>query len=128
MYRAKVENWGESSFQAEIGEHGFMMDVEGRGIGPVEALLASLCACVGHHVRNFLRQKVAEPVRFTIQASADSTADGSRLGDIDLRIELEPNRLDPHLNDALLAVAGKCKIHNTLKANSTINKTLGILG
>jgi len=128
MYRATIENHGDSSYHATAGGFGFVMDTEGRGVGPVDALLASLCACVGHYVRDFLRLKAIEPIRFTVESSAESTADGTRLGDIDVRIQLMGPALDPKLRQELLVFVEKCKIHSSLKTNSKITKTVECVG
>ena len=124
MYRASTENKGDSKHYATTKNHHFMMDTAGQASNPVDALLASLCACLGHNVRDYLREKKHTYNAFTISASAEPTEDQKRLSDINVSIDLKDTQLDEHQRDELLKYVERCKVYNTLKANSRILITL----
>jgi len=126
MYSAIVDNFSDSSFHARSGDFGFVMDIEGHGINPINALMASLGACLGHYVRDYLRKENLDYRRFSVQASAGASQDGLRLGDIAVVIETSGISLTEKQKAELLRSVEVCKIHNTLIANSKISKVLNV--
>jgi uncharacterized OsmC-like protein len=124
MYSSIVENTGDTSYRATIGDYGFTMDTAGRGINPVDGLVATLCACLGHYVRDFMHDRRLAYSRFTVEAKADATADGLRLGDVTVVVAISGANLDEQQKADLLGYLDRCKIHNTLRANSQITKVV----
>ncbi len=124
-YSASVENRGDSTFQATTTHSTFLMGTAGRGANPIDTLLASLCACLGHYARDYLRDQKVATDGFTVKASATGTPDGRRLGEIDVQIDVPGARLDPRQRAELLATADRCKVHNTLKAACTVRVGVG---
>lgn len=115
-YTASVENKGDSMFQVTTRHSTFLMGTAGRGANPIDTFLASLCGCLGHYVRDYLRDQKLATDGFTVKAAATATPDGIRLAEIDVRIDVAGVRLDDRQRAELLAVAERCKIHNTLRA------------
>jgi uncharacterized OsmC-like protein len=52
MYTAMTDNHGDSRHYATTKDHTFVIDTEGKGANPVETLLAGLCGCLGHWIRD----------------------------------------------------------------------------
>ncbi len=128
MYRAMVENKGDSKYYATATDHHFVMDTEGQGAGPVDVLLASLCACLGHYVREYAREHEIAYDAFTVTAESNLAQDGTRLSDIGVSIDLRDARLAEQQQAELLKYIERCKIRNTLKANSDIIASLAAVG
>ena len=124
MYSASIENSGDTKYHATTGTFGFVMDTDDHGVQPVDALMASLCACLGHYVRDFLNEQKAAYSSFTVEAKAGLAQDGQRLGEISALIAINGARLDDRQQSGLLTYVEKCKIYNTLSANSPIVKNL----
>ena len=55
MYAVTIENRGDARFHATSRGHEFVIGPQGAGANPGDTLLAALCACVGHYVRQFLK-------------------------------------------------------------------------
>lgn len=124
MYHASVENYGDLKFQAATKNYNFSMAVNGEGANPVETLLAGLCGCIGHYVRDFLSERKLFCPAFAIKAEGRQTEDKSRLSEIDLWLDLKNVRLEKREEADLLKYVEKCKLHNTLKGACKINLTL----
>jgi uncharacterized OsmC-like protein len=121
MYKATVENWGDSRFLATTRHSSFAMDTQGKGANPVDTLLAALCGCVGHYVRDFLGDKAVALPGFGVTAEATATEDQSKLASISVRIDLGSVRLGDAREAELLAIVGKCKVLGTLKVGCPID-------
>lgn len=125
MYAVTIENKGDARYHATSRGHAFVLGPEGQGANPGDTLLAALCGCVAHYVRQFLRERRIPFDGFRLEARAESTPDESRLARIDVRIDTGAVPLDDRQRAELLAHAERCKIHNTLKAACTVEIALG---
>ena len=125
MYRASIENLGDTQYHATTKDGTFVLDTAGRGVNPVDALLASLCACVGHYVRDYLRNEGTPYGAFTVDAEADATADQKKLAGITLWIDLGDTALTPPQRARLLAFVERCKVHGTLRDGCPIETRWG---
>jgi uncharacterized OsmC-like protein len=125
MYAITIENRGDARYHATSRGYGFVLGPDGEGANPGDALLAALCACIGHYVRQFVRERGIAPDGFAIEAEADSTPDQARLAAIDVRIDLGRAALDDAARADLLARVERCKIHNTLTAACAVRGALG---
>lgn len=124
-YGAAVENRGDSTYLATTRHGSFVMSTDGRGVNPVDTLLASLSACIAHYSRDFLRDHDVAAEALTVHASATPTPDGGRLAEIDVRIEVMGAVLNAEQRRDLLRATEHCKVHNTLKAGCVIRVTAG---
>jgi len=115
MYRASVENWGDSRFYVTTRHASFAMDTQGKGANPVDTLLAAACGCVGHYVRDYLRDQAVSCPTFVVTAEATSTPDQSRLAGMTIRIDLGPVHLGEAREVELLRTVEKCKVLGTLR-------------
>ena len=101
-----------------------MLDTEGNGSNPIDALLASLCGCMGHMTREYLAKNGINSDGFTIQAESTLTTDGIRLSDIKLSIDMKNTIFKNQQKAGLLEYIEKCKIFNTLKSGCSIKTVL----
>ena len=125
MYTVTMENRGDTRFHATSRGYEFVIGPKGAGANPGDTLLAALCGCVGHYVREFLAERGLASSGFSLSAEAESTPDESQLARIDVRIALGSTALDEAGRRDLLAAAERCKIHNTLKAACQVTVSLG---
>ena len=124
MYAVRIENKGDTRFHATSRGYGFVLGPQGAGANPGDTLLAGLCACVGHYVREFLRERKLASSGFAVSAEAEATPDESRLARIDVRIDLGATSLDEPSQRALIAAAERCKLRNTLAAACPVTISL----
>jgi uncharacterized OsmC-like protein len=125
MYAMEMENRGDTRYHARSRGYEFVLGPQGAGANPGDTVLAGLCACVGHYVRDFLKGRGLASHGFALQAEAESTPDESRLASIAVWIDLGDLPLDDAGRTQLLAAAARCKIHNTLKAACPVTLALG---
>lgn len=125
MYVATIENRGDARYHATSKGYGFVLGPEGQGANPGDTLLVALSGCIGHYVRQFLRERRIPFNGFSLAARGDSTADATRLARIDVRIDLGRLELGERDEAALLAYVERCKIYNTLKAACPVEVALG---
>lgn len=124
MYRASVENRGDSRHYATTRHAGFVLDTEGKGSNAIDTLLASLCGCLGHYVRDYLQVRQIAYRSYEIAAEAGVTPDKSRLGGISVSIDLKEVQLDDRQAAELLAFVGQCKVRTALADNPGVTVTL----
>jgi uncharacterized OsmC-like protein len=114
MYAVTIENRGDARYHATSRGYGFAIGPQGAGANPGATLLAALCGCIGHYVRQFLKERGIASSGFALSVEAESTPDESRLARIDVRIDLAGTSLDEAGRKDLLAAAHRGKIHKTL--------------
>jgi uncharacterized OsmC-like protein len=125
MYTVTLENRGDTRYHATSRGYEFLLGPQGAGANPGDTVLAGLCACVGHYVRQFLQERRLAGHGFALAAEAESTADESRLASIAVWIDLRDTPLDEAGRAQLLAAAARCKIYRTLTAACPVTMTLG---
>jgi uncharacterized OsmC-like protein len=124
MYNAIVENKGDSKYYATTRHSGFVLDTEEKESNPIDALLASLCACMGHYVRDFLGDRRIPHSGFSLEAKAGITPDKARLARIDVHISVKDAMLDDRQVSELLRSIESCKIHKIMKENPGLTVSL----
>ena len=117
MYKASIENRGDSRSYASTQHASFVLDTEGNGANPVDTLLASLCGCLGHYVRDYLVEHRISHRGFTINSEAKVTSDKTQLDKINVLINLKDVVLTDQQAGELLKFVENCKVHNILKVN-----------
>ena len=122
MYQAKIVTKGDNRFHATTRDAGFEMGVDSSN--PVDVLLASLCACLGHYVADFLRQEKIRFSEYSICADSELVEDKSRLGDIHVVIDVKNATWNRKARAGLLDFITTCCIFGTLKANSDVRLKL----
>lgn len=117
MYKATIENRGDSKHYVSTRHSSFVLDTEGNGANPVDTLLASLCGCLGHYVRDYLREHLNFRSGFTINSEAKVTSDKARLDKIHIQIDLKGIVLTDEQSGELLSFLENCKINKILSGN-----------
>jgi uncharacterized OsmC-like protein len=121
MYSAMIDNHGDTRCYTTTKDYAFVIDTEGNGANPVDTLLAGLCGCLGHWVRDFLRSEGTDNPGFTVKADGTPTDDRRRLARIEVEIGLKGAGLDESRRGELAKHMENCILYNTLKANSPID-------
>jgi uncharacterized OsmC-like protein len=117
MFKASIENREDSKYYVTTRHSSFMLDTEGNGANPIDMLLASLCGCLGHYVRDYLIEHLVSHSGFTINSETKVTADKARLDKIDVRIDLKGVVLTDRQTEELLRYLENCKINKILRDN-----------
>ncbi len=121
MYSAMIDNHEDSRCYATTKDYAFVIDTEGKGANPVDTLLAGLCGCLGHWVRDYFRAEGTDNPGFTVKAEAAPAEDRQRLSRIEVEIALKGAGLDEHRRRELARHMENCILYNTLKASSPID-------
>ncbi len=124
-----VNYQGGMKFAAQCRDHELIIDLpeESRGNDqgptPPECFLSSLGSCVGVYVAAFCRNSGFDATGMQIRVSAEKVPHPSRLDKIGVEVFL-PNAAAAERKEALLSVAKRCLIHNTLHGNPQVDITL----
>lgn len=118
MYTAIVENNGSQQYRATSRGYDFVLGE--KGANPIETLLAGLCACVAHHVRDRLIERKKAFVTFAVKADAELVEDGLAIAKIGLAIEVRGAALTMAEGNDLVAQAKECPLYNTLIKGTVI--------
>jgi uncharacterized OsmC-like protein len=119
----KVDYIGGMGFHAQCGSHKVAIDLPEESGGkdkaatPPQLFLASLGSCVGVYVASYCQNSGLDAREMQISVSAHKAADPARLDDIKITISLPKAELGKRAA-AVLQVAKKCLIHNTIGHNS----------
>jgi uncharacterized OsmC-like protein len=124
MYKAFIENMGDSKYYAVTRHSSFVLDTEGNGANPIDTLLASLCGCVGHYVRDYMVGRQIAHSGFSVNAEAETTSDNAGLGDIKVSIDLKELKFDERQVSELMSFVGNCKVHKILSINPGVSISL----
>ncbi|MCP4648967.1 MAG: OsmC family protein [PVC group bacterium] len=106
-------------FEAVCGKHRVSVDlpVESNGTDtgptPPQYFLTSLASCVGVYVASYCNSAKLNAKGMQIKITADKMQNPSRIDNIKILVAL-PNAEVGKRRDAVLSVARKCLIHNTL--------------
>ena len=119
MYTATVVNRGNHRYAATATGFAFTMGQD--AANPIDILLASLCACVAHHVRDGLVERTIAFSTLTVEAIGELTPDRTALERIAIGMKLAGASLSEAQADELIACAGQCPIYNTLAKGTVID-------
>jgi uncharacterized OsmC-like protein len=125
MYKASIENRGDTRCFANTRHASFVLDTNGNGANPVDTLLASLCGCLSHYVRDYLVEHQISYDEFSINSEADATPDKAQLDKINVLIKLKDIELNEQQSEELLKFLGNCKVNKILMANPGVAISLG---
>lgn len=116
----RVEYEAGDRFRIAVRQHTITVDqpVEDGGEDlaptPTELFIASLASCVAFYVRRYLSRRGRAVDGLTVSSEVDFASRPHRVGGITLRVRL-PYRLAEDEREALLGVASRCTVHNSLK-------------
>lgn len=125
MYRVEVSSEGAYKFNVKSKDYEFSVDVNGKGVTPPDALLASLASCVGVYIRKYADGAKLDLGDFKISAEADLGKEAPYyFRQISVAIDLKGRELDERRKKAILEFIKNCPVHNTLKNTPVINIAL----
>lgn len=124
MFKASIENRGDTKSYVTTRHGSFVLDTNGNAPNPIDTLLASLCSCIGHYVRDYLIDQGIDQSGFAIEAEAGVVKETASLSEIQVRIDLGGARLDERQAAGLLMFIENCKVHKLLKENPGVSVTL----
>jgi uncharacterized OsmC-like protein len=124
MYKAKIYNKGDSKYYATTRHASLVLDTEGQAANPIDTLLASLCGCVGHYVRDYLIGNQIPHSGFAIDAEAGVTPDKASLAGINVCIDLNGTKLGGTQATEMLKFIENCKVHQILSVKPGVSISL----
>ena len=121
MYKVEIVHNQELAFSVKAGESEFIVDAKGKGLTPLDALLAGLGSCIGVYIRKYAEGSKLNLVNFKINLFAELSKESPLLfRQISVEIDLKSSPIDERRQKALLEFIKNCPAHNTLKANPLI--------
>ncbi|MCU4185239.1 OsmC family protein [Acidiferrimicrobium sp. IK] len=116
----RVEHQGGDRFRIGVRQHTLEVDQPEDDGGtdvaatPTEMFVASLASCVAFYVRRYLSRHDLPTEGLVVTATFAMAQRPARVGDIAVQIDV-PDGVPAERRPALLAVAGRCTVHNTLE-------------
>ncbi len=121
MYKVEITHNQDLAFTAKAGMSEFIIDAQGRGLTPLDALLAGLGSCIGVYIRKYALGAKLDLKNFKINVSAGLSSQAPfYFKQIEVGIYLKDSGLDERRQRALLEFIKHCPAHNTLKGNPVI--------
>jgi len=121
MYKIEVTHNQDLAFSVKAGESEFLIDAKGKGLTPLDALLAGLGSCVGVYIRKYAEGSKLTIENFKVNVSAELSKDSPlSFRQINVDIDLKSCIIDERRQKALLEFIKNCPAHNTLKTNPII--------
>lgn len=125
MYKVEITHNQDMSFTAKIGESECVIDAKGKGLTPLDTLLAGLASCIGVYIRKYAEGAKLDLVHFKVDVSAELNKEYPvSFKKIMVGVDLKGCQLDERRKIALLAFIKNCPAHNTLKGNPEIDFNL----
>ena len=124
MYAAKTVSKGDKRHLATTRHAEFTMATDGSASSPGDALLGSLCACLGHYAGDYLHREQIVFSEYSVSAESELSDDRTRLAEIHVSIEFKDAVLTESQRLELSNFVTQCFIYGTLKANGPV--TIGV--
>jgi len=121
MYKIEVTHKQDMAFSVKAGQSEFDIDAKGKGLTPLDALLAGLGSCVGVYIRKYAEGSKLNLENFKVDVYAELSKESPLcFKQINVDIDLKSCSIDERRQRALLEFIKNCPAHNTLKANPLI--------
>ena len=126
----RVEHDGGDRFTITARDHRIVTDQpvevggEDTAATPTELFVASLASCIAFYARRYLARHDLDATGLAVEASYALGVRPARVTDIEVTMTLPPD-FPASRREALLAVAGRCTVHNSIMTPPTI--TLGVV-
>ena len=120
MAKVAIKHKGDLLLEAQVGNHTLGIDVpasvggKDRGMTPTELFGVSLGACIAAMVALYCKNSQIDATGLAVDVSYDKLDNPSRLGNFKATVRL-PAELDEVRRKALLRVADRCPVHETIK-------------
>jgi uncharacterized OsmC-like protein len=121
MYKVQITHNQDMAFTVKAGQSEFIIDAQGQGLTPLDALLAGLGSCIGVYIRKYAQGSKLELKNFKLNVSGGLCSQSPfSFKLINVEIDLKDCALDERRQKALLEFIKNCPAHNTLKGNPVI--------
>jgi len=121
MYKIEVTHKQDLAFSVKVGESEFPVDAKGKGLTPLDALLAGLGSCVGVYIRKYAEGSKLNLENFKVNVYAELSKESPLcFRQINVDIDLKSCSIDERRQKALIEFIKNCPVHNTLKTNPLI--------
>lgn len=121
MYKVEVTHTKDMVFEVKAQEETFVIDAKGKGLTPLDALLAGLASCVGVYIRKYAEGSKLELNNFKVRVEAElDKVPPVSFKKINVSVDLVGSQLDERRKEALLRFIKNCPAHGTLKGNPEI--------
>ncbi len=121
MYKVQVRHNQALAFTVRTNESEFIIDAQGKGLTPLDALLAGLGSCVGVYICKYAQGAKLNLADFKVDVLAELSNEAPfSFRMISVEIDLKSSGLDERRQKALLEFVKHCPAHNTLKGNPEI--------
>lgn len=121
MYKIEIVHNQDMAFTVKAGISEFAVDAKGKGLTPLDALLAGLGSCIGVYIRKYAKGSKLNLENFKINISAELSKESPlSFRQISVEIDLKSSPIDERRQRALLEFIKNCPAHNTLKVNPVI--------
>lgn len=121
MYKVEITHNADFAFTVKTGQAEFIIDAQGKGLTPLDALLAGLGSCVGVYIRKYAQGSKLSLNNFKINIAAELSGEPPfSFKQISVDIDLKNCPLDERRQKAFLEFIKNCPAHNTLKGNPEI--------
>jgi uncharacterized OsmC-like protein len=125
LFQASVENRGDHGYHATTQDARMVLATDGSGGHPIDVLLASLSACIAHHIVVWLRDRNLDNPGFGVSASGTLTEDRRLLSGISVTSDIARVADDAVKRKELLEYVGRCPVYRTLSAGCPITFSWG---
>jgi uncharacterized OsmC-like protein len=121
MYNIQVTHNQDLAFTVRTNESEFIIDANGKGLTPLDALLAGLGSCVGVYICKYATGAKLNLKNFKINVFAQLSSESPfSFRKINVDIDLKNLSLPDLRQRALLEFIRHCPAHHTLKGNPEI--------
>ncbi|MBI4982154.1 MAG: OsmC family protein [Candidatus Omnitrophica bacterium] len=121
MYSVDITNNSDYLFNVKSKDYEFSVDVNGKGVTPPDAFLASLGTCIGVYVRKYANGAKLGLGKFSVKVEADLSKDAPVcFKKINVQVDLKGAGLDERRLKALHEFVKNCPVHNTIKNNPEV--------
>ncbi|MBI4708073.1 MAG: OsmC family protein [Candidatus Omnitrophica bacterium] len=121
MYQVDITSNSDYLFNVKSKDYEFVVDVNGKGVTPPDAFLASLGTCIGVYVRKYAEGAKLNLGKFIISVEADLSKEAPVcFRKINIQVDLNGVVLDERRLKALHEFVKNCPVHNTIKNNPEV--------
>ena len=109
----------DDRFTVSVREHQLAVDQplaaggSDQGLSPVEMFVASIAACIGHYARRYLHRHGLAEDPLAVSAHWTVAEKPARIASMRFHLSIA-EEIPPDRRRAVLAMANRCTLHNTL--------------
>ncbi len=122
MYHVDVSCKEDSVFEVTSGEAKVTIDLSGKNLSPLPALLAAVGSCTAVYLRRYADNLKLPIKEFSISVDADLVKEPQMsFKKVSIAIDLKGAQLDEAKREGLIRFVQNCPVGNTLRGNTAID-------